>query len=275
MISVDLKCPFAKINGHFGSHLNLAGTSACWKQRTGECIMVRFAVGVVLLIGVGSIVTGQDVPLQPSPKIRLSLPPEAPSEAVQIDYFMTGPFGGYGTLVSLKAGQSTYDIVASVDGKAAIDVKLIAYLPGCQIEILDIPVRSQMVSQPLRCTPLAQIVLHGQITPAYVIRPPSKVEVTYLADWDHRFFGIADGPVTAFHITAGVPDWYGRFDVTVPDFHSQAGLGEGEFLFTLENAHSRNVLKVLKPGGDAPSSDSLKVQAVYPPLIRFSGARMP
>jgi hypothetical protein len=36
--------------------------------------------------------------------------------------------------------------------------------------------------------------------------------------WDHRFFGIADGMVTAIPITTAIPDQNGNFEVTLPDF---------------------------------------------------------
>jgi hypothetical protein len=230
--------------------------------------MVRLAVGVVFLAGIGCFVQGKDIPLQPAPQIRLSFPPEAALKGVRIYYSMIGAFGEDGLPGRLKKGRSTFDIVATARGKPATDVKVIAYLPSCRMDAVDIPVRSQMESRALRCIPLGQIVLHGEITPASAIQPGSKVQVTYLADWGMNFFGIRDGPSPPFHITTAAPDRHGRFDVTVPDLHAQPGLGEGEFCFMLESAHSSDILRVLKPTGDALGM--LEVQAVYPPLIRLS-----
>lgn len=53
---------------------------------------------------------------------------------------MGGSFGGYGNYVKAGEARSTYEIDASVDGKPATSIKLIAYLPGCEIVTLDIPV---------------------------------------------------------------------------------------------------------------------------------------
>src|SRR5205814_1600248 len=161
----------------------------------------------------------QDLASQQPSKIHLNFPPEIPSDIAQINYFMTGPFGGYGSFVKTEKGKSAYDIIAAVDGRPAVNVKLIAYLPGCQIETFDIPVQSESTSQQLRCTPLAKIILNGQIEPGDMINSTSEVEVTYLAMWGHRFFGIADGPVTTIRITAAIPDQNGHFEVTVPDFN--------------------------------------------------------
>ena len=88
--------------------------------------------------------------------------------------------------------------------------------------------------------------------------------------WDHQFFGIADGLVTAIPITDGIPDQNGNFEVTLPDFSAQANLGDAEFSFTLREIKTRNIIAFLYPADDARSPQGLKVEASYPPLIRFS-----
>jgi hypothetical protein len=231
--------------------------------------MVRTVLGIVLFLSTRLLATSQDIDSQGSPTIRLNLPPDIPSKSVHINYFMTGPFGGYGGFVTPDNDQSAYEIIAAVDGKTAEGVKFIAYAPGCQIETLDIQVQSQTVSQQLLCVPLAQKILHGQITPKSITQP-SEIEVTYLAMWDHRFFGIADGPVTAIRVTTAIPDQNGDFEVTLPDFSAQANLGEGEFRFTLRETKTRNIIAFLSPADDARGPQGLKVEASYPPLIRFS-----
>jgi hypothetical protein len=232
--------------------------------------MVRTMLGIVLFLSTGLLATSQDIDSQGSPTIRLILPPDIPSNSFNINYFLTGPFGGYGSFVTPANGRSSYEIIAAVDGKPAGRVKLIAYAPGCQIETLDIQVQSQTVSQQLLCVPLAQKILHGQITPAPITQQPSEVEVTYLAMWDHRFFGIADGFVTAIPVTTAIPDQNGNFEVTLPDFSAQANLGEAEFRFTLREIKTGNIIAFVSPADDARRPQGLKVEASYPPLIRFS-----
>jgi hypothetical protein len=167
-------------------------------------------------------------------------------------------------------GRSSHEIIAAVDGKPAERVKLIAYAPGCQIETLDIQVQRQIVSQQLLCVPLAQKILHEQITPPPVAQKPSEVEITYLAMWDRRFFGIADGPVTTIRVTMAIPDQNGTFEVMLPDFSAQANLGEGEFTFTLREMKTRNIFALLSSADDARGPHGLKVEASYPPLVQFS-----
>jgi hypothetical protein len=112
----------------------------------------------------------------------------------------------------------------------------------------DIQVQSQTVSQQLLCVPLAQKILHGQITPASITQQPSEVEVTYLAMWDHCFFGIADGLVTTIPVATAIPDQNGNFEVTLPDFSAQANLGEAEFRFTLREIKIGNIIAFPQPG---------------------------
>ncbi len=235
--------------------------------------MVRILLGIVFFLSAGLVGTGQDISPQPSPAIHLDFPPGIPSNSVQISYFMTGPFGGYGGFVTPETGRSTYEIIAAVDGKPAKRIKLIAYATGCQIETFDIQIQTQTVSQQFLCIPLAQKVLHGQITPASITQQPSEVEVTYLAD--APFFGIFDGPDTQIIIKGGIPDQNGNFEVTLPDFSAQANLGEGEFTFTLREIKTRNIIASLYPADDARGPQGLKVEASYPLLIRFSSMPLP
>lgn len=236
--------------------------------------MLRLTASLALLIAAaGPLVAGQEVASSRFATIRLTLPPGIPPEAIQINYFMTGPFGGYGSAVSPERGQSSYTIVASQDGNNANRLKLIAYFPGCEIETLDIQVPTAG-SQELACRPIRQITLHGQIAPASIVSQQSEIEVSYLAVWDHKFFGIADGPVTTIRVATAVPDANGVFSVSLPDLHSQAGLCDGEFHFTLRQIHTGNIVALLIPIDVRSEWHDLKVQASYPSPVHFSAETM-
>lgn len=211
-----------------------------------------------------------DTDSQRYPTIRLDLPTGIPSNSVHIFYYMTGPFGGFGSFVGPENGRSMCEIVASVDGKPANRVKIIAYAAGCQIETFDIPMVSQTTSQQFSCIPLKQKTLRGQITPPPITQRATEVEVTYLAMWDHQFFGIGDGFVTAIPIATGIPDQNGNFEVTLPDLGAQSNLGEAALMFTLNELKPRKRLGTLSPENHGRDPLSLKVASSYPPLIRFS-----
>jgi hypothetical protein len=162
-------------------------------------------------------------------------------------------------------------VVASVDGKAAASVKVIAYLPGCEIATLEIPTQGTTLSRPLSCKPLGRILLRGQISPTSITQDyqPAEVEVDYLAMWDHQFFGIMDGPVTSLHIATVVPEEKGQFEVAVPDFSKQTNLGEGEFQFILRQTTTGNIIAFLKPTSEDRGDVGLKVRPSYPPVTQF------
>jgi hypothetical protein len=232
--------------------------------------MFRSILRIALLVA-----AAQDSASRQAPKISLTLPSDIPSETVQINYFMIGPFGGYGGFVRTEKGRSTYDVVASVDGNAPASVKVIAYLPGCEIATLEIPTQGTTLSRSLSCKPLGRILLRGQISPISIIQdhPPAEVEVEYLAMWGHQFFGIMDGPVTSLHVATVVPDEKGQFEVAVPDFSKQPNLGEGEFQFILRQTTTGNIIAFLRPTSVERGDVGLKVRPSYPPLTQFLANR--
>ncbi len=123
-------------------------------------------------------------------KIILILPANIPSENVQMSYFMTGAFGGYGSFVRAEKGRNSYDIDDSVDGKQATNIKFIVYLSGCEIVTLDIPVVEANLSRSLPCKKLATQPVHSRVSPALLIQEDgaAEIKVEYLAMWDHRFW---------------------------------------------------------------------------------------
>ena len=237
--------------------------------------MSRFALRIAFLIGVVPAAAGQDSASQQTAAITLFLPTGIPSETIQINYFMTGPFGGYEGIVTKEKGRTSYGIVASVDGKPADNVKDIAYLPGCEIATLEFPMRDTTLSRALSCKPLEQISLHGQISPVSITQEqPTEVVVDYLALWAHKFFGIMDGMLTTIRLATIIPDQNGQFEIAIPDFYKQTNLGEGEFQFTLAETKSGNIIAFLKPTDEGRDSQGLRVRTSYEPMIQFMADRL-
>lgn len=204
------------------------------------------------------------------PLISLYLPRAFPSENVQLMYFLTGPFGGSGGYVPSEPDRQTIDFVAAVDGKPASEIKVIAFLPGCEIVTLDFALEGTAVWRQLECKPLKSIKLHGQILPAsFAQGKRPKVEVSYHAYWAHRFFGIMDGMVPTIVLTSVEPGEDGTFTVEVPDFQSQADLGQGAYAFLLREEKTGNILAFLKPDSAPSIAIDLTVHESYPSEISF------
>lgn len=232
--------------------------------------MTRIAVCVALILTVHPVAMGQDKAAEQGPTITLYLPSGFPAETVQVRYFMVGEFGGYGGGVRPEEGAQSLDIPASVDGKPASLVKIIAYLPGCEIFTLSVPIEGTATWRQLLCKPLGKIPLHGQIVPFSLAPEQSvSVEVAYEADWDHGFFPIMDGFVTTLRLANVTPDAEGKFDVDVPDFAAQSALGKARLTFLLRDNATGNIVAFLRVADPKGRLDDLEVLSSYLPVVTF------
>ena len=226
-----------------------------------------FLACIGLFAGMTLAIGAQENAQQLAAGITLYLPHEVASEAVQINYFI----GGYGGFVTTEKGRVSYDIPASVDGQPAGAVKIIAYLPGCEIVKLEITMQGTQEARTLPCKALGRVPLRGRILPVAVAQTPGiELEISYEADWDHEFFGIADGMVTTIHVATVIPDEGGRFEVEVPDFFKQSDLGKGSFQFVLRNTASRYIIAILRPENMPRFVGGLAIRSSYAPFVALS-----
>ena len=161
-----------------------------------------------------------------SPSVSVLLPPNIPSETVQISYFLIGTFGGYGSYTEQRPGLQTYEIPVSVDGKLANEIRMIVYAGGCEIKTFVLPVtEGSRVKQQFECQPAAMVQLSGQIVPTELARRHNaELVVEYMAYWAHGFYGITDGMVTEFRVASVSPDSNGVFQVQLPHLTSDFGV---------------------------------------------------
>jgi hypothetical protein len=232
--------------------------------------MKCFGLAIALLAAASPLALGQHKGPAPAPKVLLSLPAGIPSETIQIRYFMTGPFGGYGMFINAAKGVSTYEIKAAVDGKPAAEVKVIAYIPGCEFETFDIQVDSPTVTESLLCWPIGTTLLHARISPfALIEEKKTKVDVEYVAFWASRFFGFMDGPGMTIHLGSVVPDANGEFEFEVPDFSTQDEGKDSGFEFLLRESKTGNLIALLEPLDEDGGSIWLPVRPSYPNTVRL------
>ena len=65
------------------------------------------------------------------PTVMINIPDTIPSDKIEMRYFLSGEFGGYGDYVHHQKDRHSYEIVAALNGKPAGGIKIIAYSPGC------------------------------------------------------------------------------------------------------------------------------------------------
>lgn len=228
-----------------------------------------FICSSLIFLSMASTQTGSS----PHPTILLKLPEGMDAVKPVIYYFMTGAFGGYGGDIGGKPSARTYTIDAAVGDSPATDVKVIAWLPGCEMPAFDIPVQEQKIERMLDCKPLGTVRLKGQFTPGSLLVPRDtlgEITVDYLAGWSHGFFGIADGMVPQFRVGAAAFNDDGSFEISLPDLASQRGMDDGWFTFILRERGTGNIVAFMPPEENGSLTHNLKVLHEYAPLVHFA-----
>lgn len=226
----------------------------------GRLLTLALLLSCSALAGVSQPSSSNDGPL-----ISLFLPPGFPSETVQVEYFLSGSFGGYGSFVQPEHDRQTVDFRAAVNGKPADLIQVIAYLPGCQIVVLDFHPAGSAMWRQLDCKPVGTITLHGRIAKGYLGKE-AEVRAYYLADWAYKFFGIADGMGTTFRLSATIPNESGEFSIAVPDFYPQ-NLGPSHYVL---NVHCTNCVSPAGIGVVGQTYREISISSSYPSSIDFA-----
>ena len=212
------------------------------------------------------------------PRIKINLPQEIRSESVDITYFLEGAFGGRGDFVRARPDVHFYEIDASYNGAVAQDAKLVVYAPGCQFETFDVSVDGDSsIERNFECSPLPTVSVAGNILQKNLTRGRTlEVVVTYLADWECKFFGMADCMVPQVQLARVPVNADGSFEATIADFstdhESSASDDSAELLVALRDSKTGNPigiglsppddLKTMTPGG-------LAIKTSYPNPLEF------
>jgi len=232
-------------------------------------MMVRLGIGVGLLAGITLSALGQSGTSQ-LPHVTLRVPSGIPPEGAVIDYMMEGPFGGRSELDPKAKEPGVYDIPMFGNGSPASMLKVIAYMPGCEIAVLKITVTAGGTTRRIPCVPLGSSLLRGQISPVTVTHgKQAEVEVSYLAPWAMSFFGYADGMVPELRVAHASVDENGHFELQLPDFYKQEKLGEAEFQFVLRERGTGNILSFLSVDEKAAYRYGLIIRPAAEPVLQL------
>jgi len=138
---------------------------------------------------------------------------------LSIQYFLGGPFGGFGNLVRTAPDVREYIVETSREGQPATMFKAIIYCPGKRIVLLT---RSAVAGRlagtvSIKLEALERVPLSGRLV-SEATGQDLNIEALYQADWAHSFFGIVDGPVASFTVATTKVAADGTFALEVPDF---------------------------------------------------------
>jgi hypothetical protein len=137
---------------------------------------------------------------------------------LQVNYFLTGEFGGYGHFKVEQVGENRILIHTKVEGKTANSLRAVLYAPHCRIQTIRVDdLEATKREEAFHCSPLGEIELRGKFDRGEIgLDRKLEVEVRYLGFWGHAFFGIADGPVLTLRVGRALVDRDGFFHMALP-----------------------------------------------------------
>jgi hypothetical protein len=229
--------------------------------------MVRAALLIALSVGTAAFAGGPQ-PSDPGSRlhVRLNLPPEVPSALIRIMYVLRGEFGASAAILPSKKDQSFIEIPTSVGGKPAADMKIAAYLPGCENVTLEIPMDGRSAVEDLRCHRIGTQRMHGRIVnKSNVDDAAARVEVTYSTGWMCRFFHLADCMTPLIYI-APAEVRNGEFTLDLPDIARPSGGDAESFSMVLvQPGNKRSDLRAL----GSPEHSAFRARPSYEAETKF------
>ena len=240
--------------------------------------MFRYLLYAFIIVAAVLPVKHSPVQADDLPLVSITLPPNVPSHTVQISYFLVGPFGGYGGYAAQQFNVTSYQIPTTFDGKSATEIRAIVYASGCEIQEFVIPLTAQSpVSREFTCQRVEEVKLSGQIVPNELAKyGNAELVVTYMAEWAHSFFGIAEGPVTHFELAAVSPHADGHFDVNLPLVSHEPTKSPSSLCLMLRDARTLNhIASNLEPDDTELRSEDrcLRIRTSYPAEMKFTAGR--
>jgi len=202
--------------------------------------------------------------------IRLRFPEGADLTRLWVNYFLRGPFGGYGGSGRLDPAMREYVIETSRDGRPAITFEGIVYVPGYQFVVLPrSPVNNRGETRSIALRRLGTIPLSGEVILARPVRGVS-IEAGYMPFWECDFFMLIDCMQTWIPAArTGVAE-DGRFTLNVPDFAQDpvvaayAGRLRGNLRLFLRETISGNIAYDVEDLRTRGRSAELPIAPQYP-----------
>jgi hypothetical protein len=204
--------------------------------------------------------------------IRLRFPNGADLSGLSIQYFLVGPFGGFGSFVRTSPDVREYSVDTWRGGQQASTLKAIIYCRGYRPVLLTESALAErrVGTVSIGLEPMGWLPLSGRLI-AVPAPTDLKIEAAYLAYWAHKFFGITDGEVPSFTVDTTKVAADGSFALRVPDFaHDPVatsfgdGLWRGEIRLVAREMGSGNIPYQLEEVQQAGQPVRLSIAAEYP-----------
>ena len=202
--------------------------------------------------------------------IFVHFPQDINTDELQIEFYITGSFGGYSSFVRTKSNVWKYKIPTSHEGKSAKTLKLIIYSPNYQVKIFDFPtLEGQKKSLELKLKPSKTVPFSGKVLLSNQLNAEElQLQVSYIPNWQCIFFQLPDCLLGYIPITSVNLEKDGGFKVDLPDFAGDkviTSFGEsGEFSFSLRDKQSGKSLFRLKLKNNSNGFGKIQAALSYP-----------
>jgi len=194
---------------------------------------------------------------------------------LQVNYFLSGEFGGYGSYDVKQDGEGKVLINTEVEGKPAKSLRAVLFAPHCRIQTIRVDdLKASKREAAFHCSPLGEIELRGKFDRGE-IDPDRKleVEVRYLGFWAHTFLDISDGPVLTFHVGKAAVEQDGSFRLALPNMTQAVDApyqtNDDWFEVLVRDSETGNIVAELEPPAAFSLYGHLKVSGSYPAELHF------
>lgn len=201
--------------------------------------------------------------------ISLHLPQGINTEGLQINYFISGSFGGVGDFVRIEDDVRKYEIPLTYESKPVEKLNLIVFSPHYHLQVFNFP---SLAKKPknieLKFEPLDTISFAGSVLlPSQFDAKDLQIKVSYIPSWQCEYFHLKDCLVGFLPITSVNLKKDGKFNVNLPDFARDPAISsfkdKGEFSFGVEEKSGRLLFGLILRD-DSKSFGRVKTALSYP-----------
>src|SRR6476661_9916311 len=199
--------------------------------------------------------------------------------ALQVEYVLRDDSGQpqpASTYVgSLELGGPTRVVLGTtLAGKPAKSLQAIAFLPGCQFEIVTADLTTSARHADFQCQNLPSTQLHGRVPVSQFAGKKLEVGALYNVRWAGQFFGLPSRSVRRFGLASAKVESDGSFAFDLPDFAADplwdSLSHDASITFILVDTSNGMPLAELAAPRDLSLGIGLKVAARYPSEITFA-----
>lgn len=176
---------------------------------------------------------------------------------------------------SVKFGESTRVVLGTaLAGKPAKSLQAIAFLPGCQFEVITVDLTKSVRHADLQCRTLPSTPLHGQVDVSRFAGKKLQVGAIYNARWAGKFFGLPSLSVRRLGLVPSAKvETDGSFTFDLPDFAADplwdSLSHDASITLILVDTSNGMPMAELSAPDECSLGGGLKVAARYPSEITF------